>query len=313
MQKKILIAVDGSDHADNALRYAAGFVSSGIDLQLALMHMQPMIPPHIGAGTKSRPEIEGALQRLVDEYNANSQSLLEKGKELLVREGVAPTSIELVSQIRKSGMARDIIEYGISHQFDAIVAGRRGLTRLQKMFMGSTSSKIVEHSGHMPVWIVDGNVRPHNVLIAVDIEPGASTLVDHACRMFAGMKEIRLTFYHVVEKLRMRLKLAENPPFTPGFELVEELAEQSEKSAREDFWEETTQKLAAAGFKDNHFNIKMPRRTTKTGKMIIEEAEKNDHDTVIIGRTGSDKAFYFGNVARYVSERLSDRALWVVG
>jgi nucleotide-binding universal stress UspA family protein len=47
--------------------------------------------------------------------------------------------------------------------------------------------------------------------------------------------------------------------------------------------------------------------------MIIDEAEKNDFDTVIIGRTGSDKAFYFGNVARYVSERIAERAVWVAG
>ncbi len=47
--------------------------------------------------------------------------------------------------------------------------------------------------------------------------------------------------------------------------------------------------------------------------MIIEEAENNNYETVVLGRRGSNKAYYFGSVSRYVSERLLDHAIWIIG
>lgn len=47
--------------------------------------------------------------------------------------------------------------------------------------------------------------------------------------------------------------------------------------------------------------------------MILEQAESGRYDTVVMGRSGVGKAFYFGRVARYVSERITGLALWLIG
>ncbi len=313
MQKRLLVAVDGSELANNALAYAAGFASAGSEVHVALMHVQPVTSNYFVEEAKSDPKIEEALQRVLAENRAISHDLLQKGKELLTGRGVAETAIELVSQTRILGMTRDLIKFGRTHRFDAIVAGRRGLSRIQKLFMGSTSAKLIEHSGDMPVWIVDGKVHPRQILVATDIHPDGPPIVDQAIRMFSGMSATHLTFFHVVEKMRSRLRLDEAAGAMAGFELIEELAERQEKKALDAFWKETTRRLTEAGFTESQFSLKTPPRTGKTAKMIIEEADQNNHDTVIIGRTGSNKAFYFGNVARYVSERLTEHALWVIG
>jgi nucleotide-binding universal stress UspA family protein len=309
MQKKVLIAVDGSNHARNAMLYAAGFFTPGIDLKLSLIHVQPIISQYFVDEARSNPKIEAALQRVVEENTANSMELLKKSKALLMREGIAETAIETISRTRMLGMTKDIIEYAHENQFDAIIAGRRGLSRIQKVFMGSTSTKLIEHSGNIPVCIVDGEARPRRVLVAVDIQEFPNAIVNLVGRLFSGLPEVRLTFYHVLQNLR----LSEVAPFTPGVEEIEEEVELHEKQLIETFWEEATRHLTAAGLKEEQLNMKAPRRITKTAKMIIDEAEKNDFDTVIIGRTGSDKAFYFGNVARYVSERIAERAVWLAG
>ena len=50
--------------------------------------------------------------------------------------------------------------------YDAIVVGRRGLSRAQKTFMGSVSAKLTTHSRVIPVWVVDGDVRSMKILVA---------------------------------------------------------------------------------------------------------------------------------------------------
>ncbi len=45
--------------------------------------------------------------------------------------------------------------------------------------------------------------------------------------------------------------------------------------------------------------------------MISEEAKKGNYGTVVVGRRGANRAHFFGGVSRYVTERITDRALWL--
>jgi nucleotide-binding universal stress UspA family protein len=48
------------------------------------------------------------------------------------------------------------------------------------------------------------------------------------------------------------------------------------------------------------------------GKMILAEAKKGNYGTVVVGRRGADQSRFFGSVSRYVTERITDRAMWLV-
>ena len=146
MEKKLLIAIDESRHAKNALRYAAGYNSSAGETQFTLINIQPIISEYFLEGSKSDSKMRSALDRVNFENEASSFEVLKKSKEILVEEGIANTNIKIVSQTRMLGLTKDILEYSHKHRCDAIFAGRRGLTRLQKLFMGSTSAKLMEHS-----------------------------------------------------------------------------------------------------------------------------------------------------------------------
>ena len=102
-------------------------------------------------------------------------------------------------------------------------------------------------------------------------------------------------------------------PFTPGISEIEKNFEIYKKQAIERLKEDVKQGLANRGIEENAFEIKTTLRTAKTARMIVEEVENNDYDTVVLGRTGRGKAFYFGSVSRHVSERLTDHALWLIG
>jgi len=312
MQKRLLVAVDESLHARNALLYAAGFYSSDSDLQLTLMNIRPIISLYLQDQAKNSLRIKSALEQVKRENETKSQQILKDYRELLIRQGIKPESIETVSQARALGLARDIIEYGHSHGFDAIVAGRRGLSRIQKVFMGSTSAKLMEHTDQIPIWIVDGQVLPRRLLVAVDFQVSMSPLMNHIRRMCIGMDSLHLTFFHVFDSLFMR----DHAPLTPGAHGIDALIEEHEQQEMEKFWDQTRDELIKAGMAEQQLAIKYTRRNSaagiKTPKMIIEEVKENPYDTVVMGRTGAGKAFFFGSVSRYVSERLTDHAIWLI-
>lgn len=306
MLKKILIAVDESRHAKSALLYAAG-IKPHSSLQMTLLNIRPVVPEHFMFETQGDPIIKREKERLMAENESNAINILRAHKKILVDEGIKENNINTVSQARELGLAKDIIEYGRKHQSDAVVIGRRGISRIQKVFMGSTSAKIMEHAYTLPVWIVDGEIRPRRFLVAVNLNTTA--LVDYIVRMCEGMANIHLTFFYVLERFR----LSGVSPDSANAAQLDMIIERHERYRIDSWWADAINRLKRVGFKEKQMEMKTAQRTEKTGKMILEEIRNHAYDTVIMGRTGSGKAYYFGSVSRYVCERLTDHALWLLG
>jgi nucleotide-binding universal stress UspA family protein len=305
MQKKILIAVDGSTHADNAMLYAADLLLRSSNVRCGLIHVHPTLSKYFLDESDTDPIIAEALERTIEHNRMKSEGILEKSRQLLLSRGIDGSMIETVSQPRCLGLAKDIIEYAHREVYDAIVTGRRGLSRVQKIFMGSTSAKLIEFSRGIPVWIVDGNIYPRKFLVVVDVLYPLNHLLVHLRRMSAGVADIHLTFYYVrrgsslekVDGLNMsafRSKIA-----------------RKEQATIDAFWADITRKMMAAGMKERQFDLLAPEQEGKIGKMILNETAAKDYDTIVIGRHGSDKSFFSGGVSRYVIERLTDHALWI--
>lgn len=309
MKKRVLIAVDGSLHADQGLVYVADLVSGRDDIGCTLIHVQPMISKFFAEEAKADPKVQETLQRVMEYNQRQSTEILDKSKQMLLGRGVPPSAVEVVGKPRAMGLAKDILEHAHTNGFDVIVAGRRGLARVQKIFMGSVSSKLAEYSGGIPVWVVDGDIRPRKFLVALDVmAPWAHTL-DHLTAMCAGRSDLQMTFYHVMQNE----PLDEATAMIPGMQEIGAMIARNEKDRLDQFWEEAKERLAAAGFNRRHLDILAPLRTGRIGKMITQQAESGSYDTVLIGRRGGDQAYYFGSISRYVIERLSDCAVWVLG
>jgi nucleotide-binding universal stress UspA family protein len=168
MLRKILIAVDGSIHSKNALEYVASLFRQTAEVQFSILNVQPIVSQYLLDEARTVPKAYNDLQRVINRQTAESNEMLESARGRFIRLGIESGRISVVSQVRLQGQAKDIIDYAHKHLYDAIVVGRRGLSRVQKAFMGSTSAKIMEHAASIPVWIVDGDVRGNNILAAVD-------------------------------------------------------------------------------------------------------------------------------------------------
>jgi nucleotide-binding universal stress UspA family protein len=234
--------------------------------------------------------------------------LLEKQKERMITMGIHNERIEMVAQQRMLGLAKDTLEYARKGVYDAIVVGRRGLSRIQKTFMGSTSANLLEGAEATPVWMVDGDVTSHRILVAVDGSESSYRALDHVGFMLSENPEIKFSLFHVSPDAEDidAISLGKDDP-----EIKNIFIKGSERVIGK-FFADAEQKLKEVGIAADRVEVTTTRQKAKVGKMILDEAKKANYGTVVVGRRGVDRSHFFGSVSRYVTERITDRALWLV-
>lgn len=308
MKKKILMAVDDSIHANQSLRYATTMLSGSKDVTFTLFHGQPMISQYLLDEAGTDPKANASLKKVIKKNAAEAQVLLETQKERMVTMGVPRERIETVAQQRVIGLSKDILEYAHKGIYDAIVVGRRGLSRIQKTFMGSTSAGILENADVIPVWMVDGNVTSQRILVAVDGSESSYRALDHVGFMLSANPEIKVSLFHVSPDAEDMdaIALAKDDPD------IQEIVTKGSERLMGKFFAGAAQKLKNAGTAADRVEIITTQRKAKVGKMILAEAKKGNYGTVVVGRRGADQSHFFGSVSRYVTQRITDSALWLV-
>jgi len=308
MEKKILIPVDDSIHAKNAIRYAVRISSAVKNLTYTLYHVQPSISQFLLEEAKTDGLKQPDLKRLGEKHEHASQSLLVKCKKSMTELGINHSHIQLVTQPRKLGMAKDIIEYAQQGHYDAIVVGRRGISRIQETFAGSITSNLLEQSRVIPVWVIDGQVTSTRIMIAVDGSESSLKAVDHLSFMTAGNTDIEISLFHVIPKFSDFCPIEiEDPADTVGKILI-----QGNKRCIDHFYTLALQRFKEAGFQDSQIHIKMVECMYNIGSAIIDEAKAGDYGTVVVGRRGGGNAFFMGSVSRSVLTKSVNCALWLV-
>jgi nucleotide-binding universal stress UspA family protein len=282
MQKKILLAVDDSRHSRNAVHYAVQVSSLAKNLHYVLFHVQPMISLFLQDEAQKSLQAKTELDRVLKKNNEVAQKLLVDYRNQMVQMGVDPDQIEIITQTRNL----------------TILVGRRSLSRLQEMFMGSVTANILEHSQVLPVWLVDGEVTATDVMVAIDGSEASLRAIDHVSFMFSNNPDIRLTLLHVASKARDYCEIG--PDEQPSAEL-EEIVARGDKACIDQFYAHAIGKFAASGISENQVEMKTIKGGRNTGKAILEEARKGNFETLVLG-----------SVSRYIINRASNAVLWIV-
>ena len=222
--------------------------------------------------------------------------------------GVPEDAVSITTRLRMKGVAKDVLDFGQEKLYDAVVVARRGLSALQEVFMGSVTNDIIEHSRVIPVWLVDGSVSSSKIMLAVDGSESSLRAVDHICFILGGNPDIKITVLHVVTRAKDYIGI----DFDENEKDIEKIVLQESKEAIDNFYAQAQKKFSENGLSENQIEIKVMERTSKPGKTITEASKKDDYGTVVIGRRGVGKSFFMGSVSRYVINKTSNRALWVV-
>jgi nucleotide-binding universal stress UspA family protein len=309
MQREIMIAVDDSRHSKIAVDYAVNIYQAIRDVNFSVMHVQPIISQYLLDEAKSKPQAYAELEK-VNRKNAElSQQLLDKYRMQMVNAGIDENSVQLVSQPRMLGVAKDILQASAAGRFDALILGRRGLSGLQDMFIGSVSANIVNNTADTPVWLVDEKGPSQNIMVAVDGSESSYRAVDHLAYIIDGNTDLKVSFFHVTPRLG---------DFCPvDFEEVdskalEEIIVQGDQHCIDQFYSRTRQRLNEAGIQENQISFETGEQPIRVGKAVLDGYRRGNFGTLVVGRRGFNKKFFTGSVSRYLVNQFTDGALWVV-
>ncbi|MEN8113618.1 MAG: universal stress protein [Actinomycetota bacterium] len=144
MVSQVLVAVDGSSHADRALDFAADLAvkyDAGLTI-LNVVSYASTVPLALGAYA----ELEGLYAESRSVLQTAGEKIVESAAERARRLGVTKldTAVELGSP------AQTICDTAHAKKADVVVMGRRGLGDFSGLLLGSVSHKVA-HSADCTV------------------------------------------------------------------------------------------------------------------------------------------------------------------
>ncbi|MFO7727177.1 MAG: universal stress protein [Desulfonatronovibrio sp.] len=154
--QKILIAVDGSKNSLSAVQYVANIVRPDKVL-ITLLNILDT-PPNLEKQPTIHPVFKSKLQELRGQSGVQLQIMervLDEYCKILLQGGIPPHNIHTRSQSMQEGIAKDIMSEAKEGGYDTVVMGRRGITGMEKLLLGSISNKIVKSIKNCSVWIID--------------------------------------------------------------------------------------------------------------------------------------------------------------
>jgi nucleotide-binding universal stress UspA family protein len=309
MRKKFLIAADASMYSRKAMEYAARLSEAVKAVDFSLLHIQPMISQYLAEEAGRLPKVKKELEKVKEKNNQASRELLEECKSFLVSRGIDTGCIALESHARDRGIAEDILKIAEDRSFDAVIVGRRGLSGLQELFMGSVTTNLLNRSRVIPVWVVGGPFKPDNILVAVDGSSQSLRVVDHLAYIFSGNPDLRLTFLNIEPLLKDVCEIDLGAAETAELEAA---LLDANKKCISGFAAQAGAMLQKAGFESDRVSFDSLKKQLFTGKAICDYARKGDFSTVVIGKTGAGGSSDLGKVARYIIQKISDRTVWVI-
>jgi nucleotide-binding universal stress UspA family protein len=139
--KEMLVPVDGSENSLRAVRYAMA-LAVALGARIRLFYVFPVSSVEIiGMAGMSRDDIEHAAQ-------AAAQRVFDK-----LHAEIGETDVKLDDETSIGDPAEEIIRCTEDDHELLVILGRRGLSRIQSLLLGSVSEKVVRHA-HSPVTII---------------------------------------------------------------------------------------------------------------------------------------------------------------
>ena len=166
--RKILVAFDGSKSSQNALRQAIKFQET----EKAWIMVLVVLPPYEGD-----LEIIG-VSDIKSVLEGSSGKLIAEAKEIAWAERAS-----IITNVEQGQAYEKIVDVADAENCDIIVMGRHGVHKIEKMLMGSVTSRVIGYS-QKDVLVIpeDAAIRWENILLAVDSSSSSSSeaAVKHA-------------------------------------------------------------------------------------------------------------------------------------
>ncbi len=159
--EKILVPLDGSEHASHALEKAIQ-IAKKFDGKITVLHAYTThlvslpkeyaapeaVPRIIDVSLSKEYTSTEAAPRIVDFPYETGLSILEKASDRASAEG-----IQVETMLTMGNPAEKIVEASLNGKFDLIVIGARGLSPIKEILLGSVSRGVTTQA-RCPVLVV---------------------------------------------------------------------------------------------------------------------------------------------------------------
>jgi nucleotide-binding universal stress UspA family protein len=306
-QKKILLAVDGSDRSFETVRYVAKIPPFN-KMQVVLFYVYRGVPQNYSDLGKA-PEFKQSVTSARAWEAQQKEALKEHSKkvtQILLNAGFPKEAVSVKIRHRKKGIARDIIKE--AHEgYDFIVVGRKSTGKIREIALGSVATKLVEKISFNTLVVVGKSVEPGKVLLALDGSKGSMQAVDCVCATLGDCEVCETELVHVIREDHTFHKDSQK------FILKNDSLKEDKKSIRA-FFDEAKSLLIKAGFESDQISTEIITDAYSRAGAIVQEAEKGDYGTIVVARKGLSKVrdFFIGRVSNKIIQLARKKAVWVV-
>jgi nucleotide-binding universal stress UspA family protein len=148
-RRRVLVAVDGSDNAMRAVDLVADMLG-GFDYAIGLVTVLRAEAPVVQA-----PDADSTFKSYLEDVEIEVRKALNKARERLLAAGFDDSSLSLEFIRGAQSRAAAIVDVADKGDFDTIVLGRRGMSRVQQFSTGRVSTKVLQIGQKYNVWIVN--------------------------------------------------------------------------------------------------------------------------------------------------------------
>jgi nucleotide-binding universal stress UspA family protein len=307
--KMIVLPVDGSKNALHSLDYIKLLYGSDHRINVSLLYILPALPPILVEESRKNRQTAAQLKKIEKKNIELADRILHEAKARLIHKGFSDKSIQTTFRNKEEGIARDICTWAHEKKADTVLITTRGKSRLQALFMGEVTNKILEFCRACPIWMIKGSVKAKNILMALDPSENALRAVDHAGFMLSATA-CKIHLYHSKRKLNR---------FIPKeiFEGASELEELWQHTAEEEitpYMKKAHKTLTNAGVEASLISARVADGSRRPARDILHEAKRHECGTIVLGRRGVSNVdeFTMGSIARKVIEDCADKAVWIV-
>lgn len=287
MEKHFLLAIGDDQSAFQAGRFVEYFFHYKHAVQLTLLYIAPR-PPEVSLARDEAYQKQKYFLEWSRRQEQKAEGLLKKGQGLMVQAGFDAKNVNTRFVFSQFGSARDLIQESVKGYFDALVLGRRGLSRFEELFMDSVTKTIINEELTFPIWVCRRPERGRkNILVAVDGSEPCVQIADHVGFVAADQPDHGITLVHVTKNTQ---------------------ATEEQKSV----FSTALRSLLDNGVARERIQTRVLVASSPS-QAILEEADRDGYAVVAVGRTGTSASgvFSMGSVSRNLLNNLEGAALWV--
>jgi len=306
---KILLPYDGSPSARNALELAAQLSIAGRQAVKGLTLLQVIGGGYLARHVHNvdlrvtRMDKDKDWQRIRKLYMEREVlPLLEEGEKILRSMGVqAPIEVRIV----EGKVSDEIIRLAQEEAFSTIIMGRRGLSPLQALLLGSVTRSVLSLAENVTVYVSAQEAVSKAgcplcpILLPIDGSESSLAAVRQAAALAQAFRPVgpALTLFHVVDIALMGMKI-----HTGAHDLVEKGENILARSR------DILQKAGLAGLWDEKLVSGEPAQA------IVQQAEEGGYPLIMMGSRGLSglAKLIIGSVTNSVVHTVSRTAVAVV-